>query len=43
MKRWTRQETLKKLREKIAAHKPIIGGGAGTGISAKCEIGRAHV
>lgn len=37
MKQWTRQEILGRLREKIAAHKPIIGGGAGTGISAKCE------
>ena len=37
MKRWTRQEILGKLGAKIAAHKPIIGGGAGTGISAKCE------
>ena len=37
MKRWTRQEILGKLGAKIAARKPIIGGGAGTGISAKCE------
>jgi len=37
LKRWTRQEILEKLRAKIAARKPIIGGGAGTGISAKCE------
>ena len=37
MKRWTRLEILGKLGAKIAAHKPIIGGGAGTGISAKCE------
>jgi predicted TIM-barrel enzyme len=28
---------LKRFREKIAAGRPIIGGGAGTGISAKCE------
>ena len=33
----TRTEILKRFREKIAAHKPIIGGGAGTGISAKFE------
>src|SRR6186997_3226776 len=33
----TRQSILSRLREKIAAGKPIIGGGAGTGISAKCE------
>lgn len=37
MKRWTRQEILGRLRAKIEAGKPIIGGGAGTGISAKCE------
>jgi len=33
----TRQSILSRLREKIAAGQPIIGGGAGTGISAKCE------
>lgn len=33
----TRTEILKRFREKIAAGKPIIGGGAGTGISAKFE------
>ncbi len=33
----TRAEILKRFREKIAANKPIIGGGAGTGISAKFE------
>jgi predicted TIM-barrel enzyme len=33
----TRQSILTRLREKIAVGKPIIGGGAGTGISAKCE------
>ena len=37
MKQWTRQEVLGKLGAKISARKPIIGGGAGTGISAKCE------
>jgi predicted TIM-barrel enzyme len=37
LKRWTRQEILGRLRAKIEAGKPIIGGGAGTGISAKCE------
>lgn len=31
-----RQEILERLRAQIAAGKPIIGGGAGTGISAKC-------
>lgn len=34
--RWNRKELLKKFREKIAAGKPIVGSGAGTGISAKC-------
>ena len=33
----TRSEILKGFRDKIAAGLPIIGGGAGTGISAKCE------
>jgi predicted TIM-barrel enzyme len=33
----SRTTILKRLREKVAAGKPIIGGGAGTGISAKCE------
>jgi predicted TIM-barrel enzyme len=28
---------MERLRRKVAAGKPIIGGGAGTGISAKCE------
>lgn len=32
-----REEILKRFREKRAAGKPIIGGGAGTGISAKFE------
>src|SRR5262245_19616507 len=32
---FSRQEILSKLRAKVAAGKPIIGGGAGTGISAK--------
>ena len=32
-----RTDILKRLRAKIAAGCPIIGGGAGTGISAKCE------
>ncbi len=34
--RWNREEILKRLREKIAAGRPIVGSGAGTGISAKC-------
>ncbi|HYF49674.1 MAG TPA: phosphoenolpyruvate hydrolase family protein [Planctomycetota bacterium] len=33
----TRTEILKKLRGKVAEGRPIVGGGAGTGISAKCE------
>lgn len=32
-----RTEILDRLRKKIAAGLPVIGGGAGTGISAKCE------
>lgn len=32
-----RQAILKKLRAKIDSGEPIIGGGAGTGMSAKCE------
>jgi predicted TIM-barrel enzyme len=33
---FTREECLQRLREQITRGKPIIGGGAGTGISAKC-------
>jgi len=33
----TRREVLANLRAKIARKEPVIGGGAGTGISAKCE------
>ncbi|MBL7237126.1 MAG: phosphoenolpyruvate hydrolase family protein [Komagataeibacter hansenii] len=32
-----RSEILKKFRTMIAARQPIVGGGAGTGLSAKCE------
>jgi len=35
MSLFSRQEILERLRAKVAAGKPIIGGGAGTGISAK--------
>src|SRR6478609_10443281 len=35
--RESRDSILKRFREKIAAGKAIVGGGAGTGISAKCE------
>jgi len=37
MPRIARQTILDTLRRKIAARTPIIGGGAGTGLSAKCE------
>jgi predicted TIM-barrel enzyme len=33
---FTRNECLARLRAQLAAGKPIIGGGAGTGLSAKC-------
>lgn len=33
---WNRQKIVTQFREKIAAGQPIIGSGAGTGISAKC-------
>jgi len=33
----SRQEIVRRLREKVASGRPIIGGGAGTGLSAKCE------
>src|SRR5579862_356620 len=33
---FTRDQCLQRLRAQIAAGRPIIGGGAGTGISAKC-------
>src|SRR5262245_41928074 len=32
----SRDECLRRLRTQVAADKPIIGGGAGTGITAKC-------
>ena len=32
-----RSEILSRLRKKIDAGQPIIGGGAGTGLSARCE------
>ena len=34
---FTRQEVLKRLRKRVADGVPIIGGGAGNGISAKCQ------
>src|SRR5881394_942506 len=33
---FTRAQCLQRLRGQVSAGKPIIGGGAGTGISAKC-------
>lgn len=33
----TREEIVERLRAKVAAGRPIIGGGAGTGLSAKCS------
>lgn len=38
----TRSEILASLRAKIARNEPIIGGGAGSGISAKCEEAGGH-
>lgn len=35
--RKTRNEIVQNLRAKVSRREPIIGGGAGTGISAKCE------
>ena len=37
MKRFTRKQILDKFNKMIERKIPIIGGGAGTGISAKCE------
>ncbi len=37
MPRFARQELLTKYREMVRRRQPIIGGGAGTGLSAKCE------
>lgn len=37
MNKMTRSDILARLQAKIARKEPIIGGGAGTGISAKCE------
>jgi predicted TIM-barrel enzyme len=37
MPRISRTTILERLRSKITNHTPIIGGGAGTGLSAKCE------
>jgi len=37
MPTFTRQQILNRFNEMIARREPIIGGGAGTGLSAKCE------
>jgi predicted TIM-barrel enzyme len=37
MSRIPRQALLQRFRTKIASGQPLIGGGAGTGLSAKCE------
>ena len=37
MPRFTRQQILDRLNAKIRSGRPIVGGGAGTGLSAKCE------
>lgn len=37
MARFSREQILERLRGKIARGEPIVGGGAGTGLSAKCE------
>ncbi len=37
MNKQTRQEILDGFKEQIKKGIPIIGGGAGTGLSAKCE------
>src|SRR5215813_13945431 len=36
MSLFTREQCLERLRAQVAAGRPIIGGGAGTGLSAKC-------
>jgi predicted TIM-barrel enzyme len=37
MPRTARKDVIEKFRKMIAAGEPIVGGGAGTGLSAKCE------
>src|SRR6201993_5058055 len=37
MPRFERAEILRKFRAMVARGEPIVGGGAGTGLSAKCE------
>lgn len=35
--KWSRASIVERLKQEVAAGRPIVGGGAGTGISAKCE------
>ncbi len=37
MPRFARKDLLEKFRAMVARGEPIVGGGAGTGLSAKCE------
>ena len=37
-----RRDILSRFRAKVAAGHPLIGGGAGTGLSAKCEEARGN-
>lgn len=37
MQRFERKDILSGLRRKVTARQPIVGGGAGTGLSAKCQ------
>lgn len=37
MPRFERRQLLERFREKVRRRQPIVGGGAGTGLSAKCE------
>jgi predicted TIM-barrel enzyme len=34
---WRRADTVARLRDKVEAGEPVVGGGAGTGLSGKCE------
>jgi predicted TIM-barrel enzyme len=36
MSAYSREQCLRRLREQVAAGRPVIGGGAGTGLSARC-------
>src|SRR5690349_7152414 len=37
MERFSRSQLMQKFQRMVKEHRPIIGGGAGTGLSAKCE------